>query len=137
MGSQWRRPPTAIDPPSRVDSQQETGNPGRRNPQQKGVGRHCGRSTSLAASLMQTRDKMHKSSKRKTKTDQTPNRNTDRPKTPTPRRTKEQKTGQGGDLGVDVERGERVEVRECGRDEENTRGPKPPRGVWVSPPRSA
>ena len=38
----------------RVDSQQETGNPGRRNPQRQGVGRHCGRSTGVALDLMHT-----------------------------------------------------------------------------------
>ena len=38
----------------RVDSQQETGNPGRRNPQRRGVGRHCGRSTGVALYLMHT-----------------------------------------------------------------------------------
>ena len=45
------------------------------------------------------------------------------------------KKGRGGDLGVDVERGERVEERERGRDEENTRGTPNPQEGFAAPER--
>ena len=63
----------------RVDSQQEAGNPGRRNPQRQGVGRHCGRSTGVALSLMHTGMLCKKTHTHTPKT-----RNTDRPEPPPP-----------------------------------------------------
>ena len=142
----------------RVDSQQETGNPGRHNPQRQGVGRHCGRSTALLFPyLVQARDKMQKSSTRGTITDhdkqpthrptQThPRRNQTAPrqetrKTPSRQTSddddekKKEKQVRGRSLGVGVGEDVRIEVGERVQVEETQGEPQTPRRGFGFPQR--
>ena len=129
----------------RADSQQETGNPGRRNSHRQGMGRHCGRSTGVALDLM------HTSNAKKTHAGPLPtktnNRNTDRPK-PHPQRNqtapgpepskhpngktsdgdeRKKKTGAGRNLDEGEGHGVRVEVGVLVQDEETQGEPQTPR----------
>ena len=130
----------------RVDSQQETGNPGRRNPQRQGVGRHCGRSTGVALYLMHTcflQKDAHAHTKtpkhRPTQTPPPPEKPT-RTKTRNEkntepanerRRRRKKKTGAGRSLGE----GENEEVRVEGgvrvQDEETLGETQTPQGFVV------
>ena len=126
----------------RVDSQQETGNPGRLNPQRQGVGRLCGRSTGIALYLMHTCF-----ANRRTRTHQNPETQTDQhppPKKPTRTKTrnekntepaterrKKKKTGAGRSLDEEEREEVRVEVGVRVQDEETLGETQTPQGFVV------
>ena len=136
----------------RVDSQQEMGNPGRRNPQRQGAGRHCGRSTGVALFLKLTCYAKKKGHAGPIPTTTNNNRNTDRPK-PTPGETnqnqdkkrekhragkrattnKKKKQARGEALGKLMSTEYGLETKSAARMQRNTRGNPNPNGVWVSP----